>query len=325
MAKGFDVIGDIHGHSAALESLLIELGYRETGGAFGHPQRQVVFVGDLIDRGPGQLRTLQIARRMVEAGNAQMVLGNHEFNAIGWVTPNGSGGFMRKHSKKNRKQHSAFLSAVGEDSKTHRDWIGWFRTLPMWLDLGGLRVVHACWHEPSRKLLGSGLAEDEIVSAAKGTDLHDALEIVLKGPELYMGGMSYTDWGGNCRDHARFRWWDPAADTLAAGCEIPPNSLDCSGEPFAPLPQTPLDSGRLPTAPTEVPVLYGHYWRSGATPQIDGPLSACLDWSVAGGGPLVAYRWSGEAELNRENLVAVRSQRESGASESPEPLMVWSQ
>ena len=52
-------------------------------------------------------------------------------------------------------------------------------------------------------------------------------------------------------------------------------------------------------------MLYGHYWRSG-TPNVDvGGTSACLDWSVAKGGPLVAYRWSGESILDAANLVAV--------------------
>jgi hypothetical protein len=33
------------------------------------------------------------------------------------------------------------------------DAISWFRTLPVWLDLPGLRVVHACWHDASREAL----------------------------------------------------------------------------------------------------------------------------------------------------------------------------
>ena len=45
-----DIIGDIHGEIDALESLLIHLGYEEDG---AHPEgRRLVFVGDLVDRGP---------------------------------------------------------------------------------------------------------------------------------------------------------------------------------------------------------------------------------------------------------------------------------
>jgi hypothetical protein len=49
-----EFIGDIHGHADAAEALLDHLGYRQTGGAWRHPERQVLFVGDFIDRGPQQ-------------------------------------------------------------------------------------------------------------------------------------------------------------------------------------------------------------------------------------------------------------------------------
>jgi hypothetical protein len=84
----YDIIGDIHGHDYRLRALLKELGYSERNGAWRHPSRSVVFVGDLIDRGPGQLPTLKLVRSMVDAGSARAVMGNHEFNAIAWATRN---------------------------------------------------------------------------------------------------------------------------------------------------------------------------------------------------------------------------------------------
>jgi hypothetical protein len=51
-------------------------------------------------------------------------------------------------------------------------------------------------------------------------------------------------------------------------------------------------------------VLFGHYWFSGP-PQVISPQFACLDYSVAKGGPLVAYRFDGEAELTSEKLTWV--------------------
>ena len=79
-----DIIGDIHGHSERLEALLSRLGYRRFRGAWRHPSRVVIFVGDFIDRGPAQLATLRLVREMIEHGSARAVMGNHEFNAIGW-------------------------------------------------------------------------------------------------------------------------------------------------------------------------------------------------------------------------------------------------
>ena len=42
----YDIIGDIHGQADKLEALLRTLGYRDTAGAWRHPERQAIFVGD---------------------------------------------------------------------------------------------------------------------------------------------------------------------------------------------------------------------------------------------------------------------------------------
>ena len=47
-----DFIGDIHGHADKLEELLVKLGYVKVNGAYSHPERKALFVGDYIDRGP---------------------------------------------------------------------------------------------------------------------------------------------------------------------------------------------------------------------------------------------------------------------------------
>lgn len=75
----FDVIGDIHGCSSELETLLGKLGYVD--GA--HPEgRTAVFVGDLVDRGPDSPGVLRRVMSMVSDGNALCVPGNHE-NKLG--------------------------------------------------------------------------------------------------------------------------------------------------------------------------------------------------------------------------------------------------
>ncbi|MGW5124761.1 polynucleotide kinase-phosphatase [Streptomyces sp. NPDC004069] len=71
----FDIIGDIHGCSAELETLLAKLGYSDGT----HPEgRTAVFVGDLVDRGPDSPGVLRRVMSMVEAGDALCVPGNHE-------------------------------------------------------------------------------------------------------------------------------------------------------------------------------------------------------------------------------------------------------
>ena len=84
MTDGYDIIGDVHGCAGKLEQLLHTMGYAEVDGAWKHPTRQAVFVGDFIDRGPEQLRSVAIPQAMVAAGNAFVVpeadqLAAHDF------------------------------------------------------------------------------------------------------------------------------------------------------------------------------------------------------------------------------------------------------
>ena len=67
----YDIIGDIHGHADKLEELLLELGYKEDDGVYQHPERTLISVGDLIDRGPYQKRSVDIIRKMCEHGHAK--------------------------------------------------------------------------------------------------------------------------------------------------------------------------------------------------------------------------------------------------------------
>lgn len=85
----FDVIGDVHGCRSELETLLGELAYEivrdEQGRAIDarHPDgRRVVFVGDLVDRGPDVVGVLRLAMGMVDSGNALAVPGNHEAKLV---------------------------------------------------------------------------------------------------------------------------------------------------------------------------------------------------------------------------------------------------
>lgn len=128
----YDIIGDVHGHADRLKALLKLLGYRDNKGDWTDPGRRVVFVGDLIDRGPGQLDTLRLVRSMVEEGLARVVLGNHEFNAIAYATVDPVRlDYCRTHSGKNTGQHEAFLADVAFGSPLHRSIIDWFMTFPL--------------------------------------------------------------------------------------------------------------------------------------------------------------------------------------------------
>ena len=296
-------MGDIHGHADALHRLLRELDYAEIEGVFRHPERQMIFVGDFIDRGPQQREVLRIARSMCEAGAARAVMGNHEFNAIGWVAQNKDGAFLRSHSAKNENQHAKFLGQIGENSAAHKDAIGWFRSLPIWLDLPGFRVVHACWHNASREALepflddaGRFTEEGVFESYRRGSAAHAAVEILLKGPEERLpAGIHFNDKDGHRREEVRLRWWDQNATTFRKA------ALGMDGR------EDEIPDSRLPTDyryHERKPVFFGHYWLKDR-PEITAPNAACLDFSVAKEGYLTAYRWSGESELAESSLVSV--------------------
>ncbi len=80
----FDIIGDVHGCGDELETLLSALGYAlDESAVWRHPDgRKVIFVGDLVDRGPRVPDVLRIAMRMVEAETALAVPGNHDLKLV---------------------------------------------------------------------------------------------------------------------------------------------------------------------------------------------------------------------------------------------------
>ncbi len=91
----FDIIGDIHGCASELELLLAQLGYEANNGeqqgfwdfpTYRHPLgRRVLFVGDLVDRGPRNLDAVKLVRNMTVAGSALCVCGNHEFKLLRYL------------------------------------------------------------------------------------------------------------------------------------------------------------------------------------------------------------------------------------------------
>lgn len=312
----YDIIGDIHGCASALETLLADLGYtlQDSTGAYQHPTRQAVFVGDLVDRGPEQLRVLEIVKPMVDTGSARIVMGNHEFNAICYSIehPSGSGQYLRKHTDSNYRQHREFVDQLTDEQRFY--YLDWFKTLPLWLDLGDIRVVHACWHEESMRYVESQLgsnqftAVDQFARASDSTDrLYTTVEVLLKGPEISLAAHhqpDYLDKDGHARSRARIRWWNEDAATLREIAEMASNFTTAAGAPYPPLPDSAVTSAdRCYVYSGTVPVFFGHYWRKDS-PQRHRDWAdhcACVDFSAVKGGKLTAYRWSGETTICADN------------------------
>ncbi len=82
----FDVIGDVHGCYEELRTLIDGLGYSVNEHVVSHPEgRRLVFVGDLVDRGPDSPNVLRLAMASVKAGSAICVPGNHDTKFLRWL------------------------------------------------------------------------------------------------------------------------------------------------------------------------------------------------------------------------------------------------
>lgn len=300
----FDLIGDIHGHADALLKLLGKLGYSRHKGVWRHTERQAVFLGDFIDRGPMIRETLGIVRPMIDSGSAQAVMGNHELNALAFHTPDPDepGEFLRPHHEAHANQQAETRRQIPPGELA--SYLAWFRTLPLWLDLDGLRVVHACW-DASRMAKISGPITDEFLYSAcrRSQPLFEPVETILKGKEVRLPpGVQFRDKDGHARQATRVKWYEPSRGHSYRTYAMASEPIE-SDEP---LPEA-VHQAAVPYPEDAKPVFIGHYWMNGPRPELLRHNVACLDWSVAKGGFLCAYRWDGERTLDQGKFVWIQS------------------
>ncbi len=326
MLIAHDIIGDIHGHYHRLIALLEKLGYEPTGDSWKHPEgRKLVFAGDYIDRGPQIKEVLELVRGCVEAGDAYAIMGNHEFNAIAYETPaperktseeDDVNTWCRPHSDRNNHQYEATRAQLNDDERKY--WTDWFRTLPPVWEGDGVRVVHACSNyeaigrikEALHQNVGGDGGErrwtDALIKQAtdKSTQLYKDHELVFKGLEITLpDGRILTDKAGIERTEARVQWWreswpdEPFGDWL-----MPP-----SNEITDPVGMVPVDGITLCRKDDPITCV-GHYWMPAkkggkdVKPQPMHDKIVCVDYSVAKGGYMCAYRFNGEIEAKPDIL-----------------------
>lgn len=301
-----DIIGDIHGHADELKKLLEKLGYEKQNGAYAHPERKVLFVGDYIDRIPQIREVLRIVRSMVDNEHAIALMGNHEYNAICFHYQETEGGHLRKHLIKNIIQHYETLNEFKNSQTEYEEYIEWFKSLPLFYEDDNFRAVHACWDQENIDFLKNHLHEnkltDELIyqSVRKESRLHAAIEDTLKGKEIKMPeGLFFTDKDGIIRSDFRIKWWEDPADCTYRDYSV--LSLDNLPETAI---QVSSDVQHKHYKASEKPVFFGHYWLPGK-PELFRSNICCLDYSVAMKGILVCYRYNGETTLDNKNFVYV--------------------
>ncbi|BCG23548.1 hypothetical protein TUM18999_17390 [Pseudomonas tohonis] len=313
--RGYDLIGDVHGCARTLERLLDRLGYRKHGDVWQHPRRMALFLGDIIDRGPRIREALHLVHAMVEAGQARCIMGNHEFNAIGWNTPAppGSGRqFVHEHTPR----HARLLKETQEQFEGHpgdwHDFLGWFQELPLFIDGGHFRMVHACWDseliEPLRAQHPDGRVDEAFIQAAaeRGSFAFRVFNRLLRGTDMPLpSGMTLTGSDGFTRSVFRTKFWEEDPQTYGDVVFQP----DALPEQVARQPLSAAQKSALLSYGADEPLLFvGHYWRRGRPAPIR-PNLACLDYSAVMYGKLVAYRLDAETRLDPDKFVWVEVER----------------
>ncbi len=305
----YDIIGDVHGYASLLKKLLIEMGYSKTENGYSHPSRKAIFVGDFVNRGPEIRKTIRIVRKMVENENALAILGNHEINAITYYLKNKNGLPVINSSQKNflslYKTINQFPVERNEEWKSHQKWM---RELPLFLDLGNIRIVHACWSDQAvesiKKAELEGMSRKNIfrkVYNKPKSEIGKSVTTLTKGIDFKMpADIKIVNNKGVSARSFRMRWWEHPEGKTFEGISF---------ESKFRLPQYEIPQQLVPELipyPENGPIVFfGHYCRFNG-PFIVKPNICCVDSCVTGSGKLTAYRWNGEKELSEENLVMVR-------------------
>jgi len=304
----YDIIGDVHGYASLLKKLLLQIGYTKTESGYSHPSRKAIFVGDFVNRGPEIRKTIRIIRKMVENGNALAVIGNHEINSIIYYLKDKDGLPLIKSPGKNflslYKTINQF-SEFAEEWKSHREWM---RELPLFLDLGEIRIVHACWSEQAIELIKNAEAEGisrksmfRKVYKKPKSPVSKSVLTLSKGIDFKMpGDLKIINNKGVSPRSFRMRWWE---DSLGKTFE------EMSFESKFVLPQYEIPKQIVPKnnfySDDSPIVFFGHYCRHEG-PHIIKPNLCCVDSCIAGTKILTAYRWDGEKVLDSNNLVHIQ-------------------
>ena len=259
-----DIVGDIHGEIDALELLLERLGYDANGNS--GDKRHLVFLGDLVDRGPDSPAVVDKVVDLVDRGVAQCTLGNHELLLLLGRPIPGNGWFIQPNPIEGAGEYN---SARVEPSKID-SYLEFFSSLPLVLENEHLRIAHACWHVPSVAQLRSDSSLDlsiaelyrhyeiEVRKELQSAELAHMLDLERM---FYSVALHDPDW---------------AADILPAHAEaeviarmgnpirvVTSGAVEVAAQPFYAMGQWQMfyRSQWWNTYSDETPVVIGHFWR----------------------------------------------------------------
>jgi len=137
------LVGDLHGCSDLLRRFLA---LRKVH----FPQARIIFLGDMIDRGPDSAEVLRLVQEEVAQG-AVALAGNHEAMFLSYLDQPGQGASWLKYGGFEMIT-SYGINPAGGDPQDLRDRLraamgaeteAWLRALPLYWQSGNLVAVHA--------------------------------------------------------------------------------------------------------------------------------------------------------------------------------------
>ncbi len=223
------VIGDVHGNYQALCVLLELLGYRQMDTAdpllWVPPAGcRLVSVGDLVDRGPDSLACLRTVRRMIEAGNAEMVLGNHEWRMGRLLRC--QLGLESSPGTLSPGRLMTWIQLLGLSREEKEDLLTFIESLPCFVELMDCEVVvvHARWERSFRRLERERLVKSCAFGRNdEGTQTEDVVERTVAASQQPLVDLNSE---ASLPERARWvRYWNGPATVFWGHHVVTPNAV----------------------------------------------------------------------------------------------------
>ena len=248
------VIGDVQGCLASLQSLLEEL----------PPSSRLLFIGDLINRGPQSLASLRFVRSL--GSRAEALLGNHDLHLLAVAA-----GIRRQHDDDTLAD---ILAAPDRD-----DLLDWLRARPLARHESGALFVHA------------GVLPQWSVD--KTLRLAGEIETRLRAPD-YRAFLATMYGNRPARWDDRLEGADRARCVINALTRLRFVAVDGTMDFTVKEGATAAPPGLLPwfdhpqRATRGTPVVFGHWSTLGILVRDD---AVCVDTGCVWGGALTALGW----------------------------------
>lgn len=279
----YDIIPDLHGDIGRAHKTLEALGWLKGDGLETAPRapsekHKLALLGDFIDGGLNNRKVLDLIWHLIDQNQAIAVMGNHELNAIHYHRKTSEGEWMREHTIRNSAQHQSFIEEIGLATPEALERTKRFLELPLWLDVGEFRIVHACWDDDAFNTIATRrpdarLKEEDLEEVAEDkSDFALAVNQTLKGPKSALpNGARFCDHAGHLRSKARVKWWAGTARKWRDAVVSVPNHDD------VPDVEIRATDGIPRYHPDEKPVFFGHYkFAPGDVTESENSL--CLDY-----------------------------------------------